>query len=492
MKSAIVVGAFIVALFLTLAVPQASANPVILPPTPNPCATSGQSGCQPVWGGYGPLPSAGLSVAFAALPSATPPAPLAHTYYVNAATGSDYYNGLSTTAAFASLNKANSTMSGGDVVVVYPGTYNENLCLTKSGTSSNYTTWIAASGLPRPIVQEPYPGTGNCYGGVIGSYQVAYLRISGIAVTNPYQTSVAPSSYDINGCLVATGGSTTSPTNSHHHLFDFDETYNCGGSGIRTSHSDYETFTGNIVFGNANYNFNQSSGISLGFEVNYDSVSGYHETLTNNYSFNNRNYANTSGVIGSVGTTDGNGIILDTNSLYSFTGNFLVAGNLVFQNGGRGIEVNSTINADVFNNTAFGDCLDTLNTDYPGRFGEIETSSTPVTSVRIWNNIAQSSNSAGTTLYQSSSTDSSWENNVTYIGGWYSGGTAISPAANLLNSNPLFVDGTANLNLGNFSILHGSPAENYGQALAFNFTDLVGITTTAGNTLNAGAYSYQP
>jgi hypothetical protein len=49
------------------------------------------------------------------------------TYHVNTRTGGDWYNGLSESYPFATIQKAINTARNGDVVLVWPGTYYEDI-----------------------------------------------------------------------------------------------------------------------------------------------------------------------------------------------------------------------------------------------------------------------------------------------------------------------------------------------------------------------------
>lgn len=438
----------------------------------------------PVWAD---LPSASgsrtsngntVARAIAALPVASPPPAANHTYYVSQATGSDENDGLSSLAAFATLTRAANTIGSGDVVVVYPGKYRENLCLRAPGTASNYSTWIAAARLPRPIIAGS--STFKCGPHTVGIFN-RYTRFSGFAVTRPNDTT------DTAGGIEVYSASRSMPTNTHHVIIENNLVYGCGGGGISSVGSDYVTIRNNIVHDNSWTNPNQSSGISLWENTNYDVAAGYHMIVINNISYSNIDRAP---VKGKPYTTDGEGIILDNNTATSYTGAILVAANAVFNNGGRGIEVYHTNNVDIINNTSYGNATDTVNIAWPKRSGEIEVDNSLKT--RVLSNIAQSyfSVSQVYALYETAAVGTIWSHNISYVGGAHSDdlGTPISITANKIGANPMFNNASPIPDVADFSLKNGSPAIGYAPANSFSYIDLNGATITAGAAHNAGAY----
>jgi len=405
-----------------------------------------------------------VAAALAALPSATPPPAASNTYYVNKS-GSDRNDGLTSGTAFLTISKATSTMGSGDVAVVGPGTYAEHVCMTTAGTPSHYTTLIAQAGSARPLV------TATANGCDISSILMAapYTRVSGFAVN----------SQGVYNCIALYTDGTVTPTLAHHLMVDNNIAYNCGGYGVFTSGVDYVTITGNITYNDAFADPGQDSGISVGFPSAYDSVAGYHNYITDNISFGNFDKAD---LPGQNYTTDGEGILCDSLNLNGYSGKTLIAGNLVFANGGRGIGAYNSNNVDMINNTAFGDFLDTTQTDG----GEIGVNGG--TNNRFINNVAQAVDSSHNAYYQIAGASSTWTNNIAYIGRTYSNGTAINPATNKLGVNPLFLNASTNPSIADFNVQSGSPAIGYGAANAFTYTNLDGVVVPSGSIHNAGAY----
>jgi len=64
-------------------------------------------------------------------------------YYVDATTGNDADSG-SSSSPWRTIQKAANTVSGGTTVIVAPGTYNERVSVTRSGSSGSYIVDLVA------------------------------------------------------------------------------------------------------------------------------------------------------------------------------------------------------------------------------------------------------------------------------------------------------------------------------------------------------------
>jgi hypothetical protein len=96
-------------------------------------------------------------------------------YYVNAGTGNDSNNGRSPTSAWKTLLKAANTMPAGNTCNVAPGTYNERVQLSRSGSAGAPTTFKASGD-----------------GAVVNGFTVhgRYIVIDGFDITIPRQASL--------------------------------------------------------------------------------------------------------------------------------------------------------------------------------------------------------------------------------------------------------------------------------------------------------------
>lgn len=161
--------------------------------------------------------------------------------------------------------------------------------------------------------------------------------------------------------------------------------------GISALESNHITVIGNRTYRNAKYGCHSGSGISLAYLRNgggEDNRDGYTNYVVGNVSFENENISLQcfSDTIGAV-ITDGNGIIIDQNDLGGeYSGRTLIADNIVYDNGGRGIMVFESSRVDVINNLSFNN-IGTGN--LMGRDGpHPEIAVSDAGDVRVYNNIA--------------------------------------------------------------------------------------------------------
>jgi hypothetical protein len=112
----------------------------------------------------------------------------------------------------------------------------------------------------------------------------------------------------------------------------------------------------NVVFDNSFWGTEQGSGISIwrsrdhGTEPGDD---GYHDKVIGNIAYRNENKVYSRWAPGQNLITDGNGIIIDESKELDYTGRILVANNVTFDNGGRGIIVNRVSRVDIVFNTMY-------------------------------------------------------------------------------------------------------------------------------------------
>lgn len=93
------------------------------------------------------------------------------TFYVDQATGNDNDSGDTEELAWATVQKAASTLTAGQTVLIKNGTYRETVTLTNSGTSGN------------PITYQNFPGHAPVISGadVITAFQaVDGIETSGL------------------------------------------------------------------------------------------------------------------------------------------------------------------------------------------------------------------------------------------------------------------------------------------------------------------------
>ncbi len=268
------------------------------------------------------------------------------TYYVSSEIGSTNNAGTSESAPLATLQEAANLVKPGDTVEVMNGTYTTAaggnvLTITTSGTASAPITFEAAPG------QTPIINSSGGWNGI--DIEASYITIDGFTVVGDasnYTLAQALAGYSTgNAALDGNGISAT----GNHIIIEGNTVYNEPGGGIGASGADYVQILNNVVYDNAHWSAYGNSGISIYQSVNSDTVAGVHDIVSGNTVYGNAQLVPTSGA-GEI--TDGEGIILDTNS--GFVGEILVESNTVYDNGSAGIELFLTNNAVITGNTVYG------------------------------------------------------------------------------------------------------------------------------------------
>ncbi len=281
------------------------------------------------------------------------------TYFVSAEIGSNANAGTSATAPLATLQAAADLVKAGDTVEVMNGTYTGSpggnlLQITTSGTSGSPITFEAAPG------QTPVLNTSGEWNGIL--VQASYISIQGFTVVGDAasytlakalaQYSTSNANVDGNGIVVESAGGGQVP---NHITIQNNTVYDEPGGGIGVIGADYVQILNNTVHDNAHWSAYGNSGISIASSVNSDTKSGVHDIISGNTSYNNTELV----PFFAVGTiTDGEGIILDTNT--GFTGEILVQGNTTYGNSGAGIESFLTNNAVINGNTSYANLTNPL------------------------------------------------------------------------------------------------------------------------------------
>jgi hypothetical protein len=281
------------------------------------------------------------------------------TYFVSAEIGSNANAGTSATAPLATLQAAADLVKAGDTVEVMNGTYTGSpggnlVQITTSGTSGSPITFEAAPG------QTPVLNTSGEWNGIL--VQASYISIQGFTVVGDAasytlakalaQYSTSNANVDGNGIVVESAGGGQVP---NHITIQNNTVYDEPGGGIGVIGADYVQILNNTVHDNAHWSAYGNSGISIASSVNSDTKSGVHDIISGNTSYNNTELV----PFFAVGTiTDGEGIILDTNT--GFTGEILVQGNTTYGNSGAGIESFLTNNAVINGNTSYANLTNPL------------------------------------------------------------------------------------------------------------------------------------
>jgi parallel beta-helix repeat protein len=378
------------------------------------------------------------------------------TYYVDGIKGLDRNLGTSEKSPFKTIDRANKLVAAGDTVLVKNGTYNENLTIVASGTAKSWITFKA------------FPGHQPFVKGSSGAFNVvsSYVKIIGFEIV-----SVAE-----NG--IAIGGG------NHHVQILNNKVHDCGCNGIGGIKTDYLTIENNIVYRNTFTAPWMCSGISIYQAQDSDRQPGFHNIVRGNISYSNENRkVNKDGKV-----TDGNGIIID--DLKHTQGNVktpkylsttLVENNIVFDNGGRGINIFESERVTVRNNTSFKNSKS--KTLYEGSDGEISSLNSDNNS--FYNNIAYGSDRSKRTLVDSKSTGNKWDYNLSY-NGKIAVDKKVLGKHNLVDVDPLFISPSISIDKANFRLRPKSPAINSGTSISVASIDITGKKRTK---KDLGAYS---
>jgi serralysin len=407
-------------------------------------------------------------------------------YYVDGMAGNDGYAGLQS-QPFASIHRALHVSRPGDTIHVAP-------TLTYTGP-----VWIATSGTAQAPITIKGEGTGADLVKIVGSNSfgiqvaagVSYVTIQGFDVSAPG---------DHAGIFLSPGTS--------HIIVNGNRVHDSGSSGIGAVNADYVTISNNVVYNNAFVTTSScGSGISL-----YQLRNSDDSTAIKNYVLNNIVFKNTNTPGGPCGDSDGNGVIVDDsrntqhNSPYGpYLGATLVANNVVYKNGGRGIHVYSSDNVIVSNNTLYENNQD----PYTGKWEAGEITLFRTGGDLVYNNAVYSDglvNShryhVGISIQQCEGGAITANNNLLYNAnntsryavfintnpGWASTNTvSVAPLGQWNRwGDPLFKNPAGEGLAADFEVLRGSPALGLGNQGYAPTSDILGNPAPQWPT--AGAY----
>jgi hypothetical protein len=277
----------------------------------------------------------------ATAPDSAPPPASGRVFYV-APNGRDSNEGRSFATAWGTINYAVDVHSGspvapGDTVIVLPGTYTEEVWFSRSGQPQASIT--LKSLFPRAALLRP-PARGY-----------STLRVTGSHVAVVGFDVQGGAGHAIDGGNIAGGRA----IRNHHVLIADNYVHDSGGGGIEMAWGDYYTIEGNLSERNCATNGYHTSGISIYQPHAVDAAPGFHNIVRSNVS-----RLNTEGP--SISRhTDGNGIIIDDanntqggpgqSSPYRFE--TLVERNLVYGNGGKGLQIAWSNYVTARNNTFY-------------------------------------------------------------------------------------------------------------------------------------------
>jgi hypothetical protein len=440
--------------------------------------------------------------------------------------------------------------TGGDCINVAPGTYSSgfNGNITYGGTTASSTGYVVYR-CTAPGADHNTPGNGGGFSGTgcqitdggksvctgsgagCGTAYPSYLVFDGFSFVNTAENQFATAFTCTNGDV-----GPSSP-GCHHWIIVNNVIAGYGQSGIQMNDTEYAFSLHNLVYNNSSNSGcdagAQGSGISYAASL---PVAGYTQTADDigptpelgiysgaspnpfhQYIEWNVVYNNHMAGCGTGNSTDGNGIILDSNDQLcngstgvNYPDRFLVAFNVVYNNGGGGLHAPCSSLYTWANNTVFNNYLDPQdNGTARGSIDMAGVGQNPGNAVMV-NNIAyaiigasgECSNSnplacntpvliggANNDGYYNGGTSCGFTidgvtdcggNNITYLNGFtgappenpiYNANPAWSCTGNKCMTNPLWVNaGSTSAGTmstpptgANFALQSGSPAIGYGQ-----------------------------
>ncbi|MGA2348018.1 MAG: fibronectin type III domain-containing protein, partial [Candidatus Sulfotelmatobacter sp.] len=322
--------------------------------------------------------SPGPSTAF----FANPPYTCVNNYYV-ATNGSDSNPGTQA-SPWLTMQNADTAAGGrvaGDCVNVAPGAYAGGIMPTHGGNLAAPTGYVvyrcqtldgciitASGGNADPAFNVASTGSGP-----------NFLVLDGFELAASSMTL-----YGVGASVYFPDGADTGGTTSHHIWIINNIIHGYGQAGVGTGGGEYIYFLHNLAYGNTNVACSaQGSGLGM---VIARAFAGYTPTTAdlawapfhNVIAWNvaHDNIINQCGTASNPYDTDGNGIIIDTfNNAGGTNVNYpyqtLVANNVSYNNGGKGVHVFRSDYVTVANNTAYNNNLDPFNNGI-GR-GEIDS-----------------------------------------------------------------------------------------------------------------------
>ena len=291
-------------------------------------------------------------------------------FFVSPTIGDDANDGTTIESPWASLDEALERIGPGETLYLMDGTYSElgqddfHYLVDSGGTEDAWVRITAAPGHTPVLVATD---------GTALEVRANYVEVSGLTVRGE--------GFDVDNSW----GVGLGIRRAHHVRIIGNTVSNMPLSGISTVESSNLEIIDNEVFENSFWHDSQGSGISIWHSVDWGQPAGsdgYHDRI-----IGNRVYRNENRVLSKwndfTAITDGNGIIIDENRDFNYSGRTLVANNVIFDNGGRGIHVFKSNRVDVvFNSTYRNGRTEGLSS------GPSELSASNANDVRFINNLS--------------------------------------------------------------------------------------------------------
>ena len=264
------------------------------------------------------------------------------TFYVSAEVGNDGNDGQTAEAPWHSLQLGLDRMQPGQTLFVMNGEYSEQ----KEPTIAHYV--MEVDGAPDAWIRlAPASGHNPVFAATSGnalSIRANYIEVVGFTVRGR--------GYGVDNAygwgMVIRG--------AHHVRLVGNTVSGMPVGGLTAIESSNVEIIGNEVFENSFWGTEQGSGISIWHSIDHGlgpADDGYHDRVIGNIIYRNENKVFSRWEPDENVISDGNGIIIDESKDTGYEGRTLVANNVAFDNGGRGILVTKASRVDVMFNTTY-------------------------------------------------------------------------------------------------------------------------------------------
>ncbi|HEY2387122.1 MAG TPA: DUF1565 domain-containing protein [Candidatus Binatia bacterium] len=216
---------------------------------------------------------------------------IAATTYEVSTSGSDTNTGKAG-SPLRTIQKAANLVAPGDTVLVDPGTYNERISITRSGSAAAPIVFKSANPSGQPVVIDGTGTAGSNFTAVVNITDASYLQFMGLTVRNSPNwgvhisgsaTHIELNTLDVSGCNqngVFIETSTTAPNFTIVHNSKVHDNQ-AGGIAVWVAPGGYFLIENNQVYNNAGTN--NYDGIQIG---GGDGAS-HHVVARNNTSYGN-------------------------------------------------------------------------------------------------------------------------------------------------------------------------------------------------------------
>ncbi|MES3020254.1 MAG: right-handed parallel beta-helix repeat-containing protein [Pseudomonadota bacterium] len=362
-------------------------------------------------------------VTVAAPVAKTPVAAVQSVFYVDANIGLDSDAGTEA-KPWKTIQKAANSLKPGQTVLVRAGTYsNTASSLVRIATSGTEGNWITYRNFPGEMPKLKTTISKNWNGFEI--YHASYIIIDGFEIeghVKEVDLAIAladmrtPGPYASGNAIAFENRDLAKPI-AHHIIVRNNYMHDHGLGGFAGMGGDYITVENNRIYNVGATSSYGGSGISLLTPRPLDAnVADYKMIIRGNLSADNSNLV-PCGCYSYQAPTDGNGIILDLWKNNNYTGRALVANNLIFNNGGRGIHLfhnSKNASIDIVFNTVVKNSTIAVT-------GEGEITLVDAHNVRVMNNIMSARADRPLNTISSDSTNITFSNNMVYGGNRFAG-----------------------------------------------------------------------